>query len=706
VRDDSSVFDDDYTPRQARRGTLAPMLPKEFKALRTGNGVRLLIIDRDRYGDKSGSVQYVFAWTANVDTSTSSGRDAGAANAEGCGQAPSPGKVDQSASCFLGDTKYQSGTFFCWGVDRDGKKSELYLWSQLNTTEILDSTVPADPTHVQISGSGEYVGHDIVEMVSFSCVTPLPPGSFAGVQPFYGDYISIGSIQEGDLRRYSSGIPGGSMQFQVPLSVAKKVGTGSITLTTGSSNVSGTNFFADNVRVGDRLGFAGSIATVQAVISDVLLQLTANWTGPGYTTTDYAIYRKVRVYLVAVSKGGTHRSDITGAPFVDIVFDGSLAIPNAPAAPLATTMGNLIRIEFQQVLGTKIKGYKIYRGTGAGVAFASCSVLDSIPQPKETLLGASSLIQYNDDSFTWFQREQGQVFTYYVTTLSESERNNESAAAHVLTSGAADPSCRLDAPADGGPQIIGSAYNKNLVWNGMLWFNANATVDVTNVNQDTQMGGAVPPAGFNRWDHEESALATPAGFVNSTEIILPFNGVGKYAAARQDFGGWNAAAGSQRIPIGSYLALQVKARTSAGTANGTLRADVAQYNGGAFQGNARWMQRNTDDSISWIDPAVTPWVISASNLLFAHQLYWVIWQLQNGLTTDKVRLRVWYQDSVGPDNVLITQVKLEIGNKITAWTGELVDSKITYPPPTGGAPTPPSRYQDRDGSAIRFIGLQ
>lgn len=694
---------EDATVRQL---ALPPLPPVQFKAEQYMNGVRVTCEGRDRKLERDGTVSYRIRWTADVDTLTQLGKDQGRARSVVVDSLDAPGEAKLTVERLITDPKFASGYFIAEGVDSRGNASAEYVISGKISNQILDSSVPADVTHLQISGSGEFVGGDVVEALSVACRAPLPLGSFDGVQLFLKDYISLGSIQEGEFHRHN-GVAGASMQFKVNYQIAKRVGVGtSVTVTNGSTAVSGVGTqFTTQAQAGDVIEVGMRRGTVQSVTDDTHLTLTGNWTALTLTTGDYAFYAKVTIYAISISKGGTHRSDVTNAPSVAVLFDGSLGTPNAPTIT-ATVLGNAVRIEFPIVAGTKIAKYRLYRGTGSGVAFTSCTVIDELPQPKSDIALTSSNMQFEDSSFDAYQKEQGQFFTYYVTTVNE--RGDESAASNSQS-----VSCRLDSPED--TEIGGRLGLKNYLFNAMFSGTAAGNVADNDANQDINLftfvdGGYTPGIpgrpyggnagqldgtgrfkGYTRWAGTKTggAAALPS-FQNGNEILMPAPGFGQSCYVFQEFGAWDdGRVRFMKMKKNAFIVFQIKMRHSGAAPNGGLALVVEQYNNNTLTGNAKRRYRDTAAVLQFATGTNSNFDVSGSLLLSTWQTFWAVYQFDASLgTTTQIRFTFEHHDTNNGNDIYICEPMVNDGTDRGAWTADMADPYVSMPVPINPSPDP------------------
>lgn len=681
----------DANDRIIRKGALAPGLPKDFKVEQVGAAIRLRVTDRNRAIARSGSVSYSIGWANSVDTTTTAGLDAGAARCEFFPSLPAPGIEDRDVTLFLQDTRYQTGVFYCFGVDRDGTRSKSYLWTSALTNVITDLSIPGDGKHLQISENGEGNGDSTVSVMAVSIQAPNPLGSLDLFQLYFKNYPSLGDFEEGDSARYT-GAAGGTIQFQARNAVGRRKGTGTITGIAGAV-ISGTGTrFTHEVNVGGLFEALGVQGIVQS-LTDTAITLTSAWTGKAIVSfTDFYLYPLVTVYCVSVSKGGTRRTDIENAPSVSLVLDGNDSAPNAPTFT-ANPVGNAIRLDITPVIGTRVEHYNVYRGTGSGLAFTACALIGSVKHDPTNILGT---IPYSDENFTLFQREQQQVFSYFVTSVMRATTPLESAASAEV-----DGACRLDSPADGGAPMPARFPAASLTWNNMFSGTPGPVLLADGV-QDTQMN-LVRPAGFNRWVGSASGGGSTPGFQNGTEVILAMaGGIGSAGSSilTQKIGGWDGANG--RVPKGKMVTVQFKVYHTPGTVNGSLQVQAAHYNGVPIVGLAFLRRRLSTDVLDYTS---TNLVIPGSEIIATPQIYWGAFLLRDNVPTTEIELQIAYvTTSYSGVNLVITEPMLSLGDGLPYWSAP-IDPNTLYGPPGVAATVPPGRFVDRDGSVRDWIPL-
>lgn len=680
-----------------RRGALAPLPPKDFQVKREGVGVRLSIVERDKLADRSGTITYVVAAASDVDTTTQVGLDAGAARAEQCGSITAPGTLDTPATQFLTDSRYQTGVFFCWGVDAAGTRSTEYRWSQALSGEILDSTIPGDFTHFDVSESGEELAPGVISsMLTVTARAPTPLGSCAGLQLYYGDYTRLGTTEEGDFRRYT-GAAGGTISFKTPLALVRRAGTGTINLTAGSAAVTVTGgTLLSEVQAGDQLEIFGLRVTFNQPTNNTTVTLAVPWSAsaPAGAFTGWKIIPFVRVIGVSISKGGTRRTDIENAPFKRVLLDGDISAPVAPTILAATSLGNAIRIDAQQPIGTALDRLHLWKAKGFGILFSQCVEIDSIPI-NTALAGASSgILQFVDEKFTTYEREQGQAFSYYLTVTNL--RGDPSPPSDV-----ANAQCRLDTPGDNGPTQSGGAVAENLLFNSYIYGTAGNTVSTADASQDTYQGAA--PAGSYRWGG--NSTATLPGHQNNTEALLPAPGAGGFCQLAQRVDGWDhATVANRRVDKGRNLTLSLYLlSTSATPPNGSIKLQIAMQNAaGSDIGYYSPKLRTSTDAFAYTaSPGI--YQIAGSLLTQYPQIIFCTFSPQTiPAAVDHIEVRVTHSDTNNGNNLIVTKVMLNYGDQWGQWTPKMGTNPF---PPPGGVIPPAGSYPDRDGTRRGYVDL-
>lgn len=706
-----SIRDDRTNDLIVTSSSWPPLPPKSFRIEKAQNGLRFLAADRSKTtpadGRLSGAVEYVVRWVQTLDVTLNDSIIAARTRSVAVAKIPTSGKDGIEAATFFADPKYATGWFICVGVDASGIESIDASAPVQVTNEILDDSIPPDIIHPQVSESSEGHGDVTLSVLSISVQMPNPLGSLDQVQPHYLNYPSFGVLSEGDAAR-NTAPAGGTFQFQARNALGRAKGLGTITTVVGSAAIVGVGTtFTQQVNAGGLFEVLGVQQTIQSVNSDTSITLVAVWAGKATAGfSDYYFYPLITVYLVPVSKGGTHRADIASAPSVSVLFDGNDSAPNAPTH-VSTTKGNVIQLLITQVLGTRISHYNVYRGTGTNVAFTSCTVIGTVKHDPTNL---AVPLSFEDHDFTSYQREQAQVFSYYLTTVMRATTPLESA--HSVINNQA---CRLNTDADTDPSIPSRDGFKNVLFNGYIGGTGILTGGVPNVvngdapdaTQDAfNFDPAIAPStlaaigtgasrlrAWTRWNWEQVGGATVyPTHINTNEVKLPFPGAGKGVSINQWILGPNTATGQKdkKIQKGGYYTLQVKAYTD-GSPNGSLVIGISQYNGAA----AQWAKLRTRLSNDTIDETANPLTVAASSLTGtagAPLKIYAPFHIDGTVATDKIAVTLRHIDStVG--NIYIKEVMMNEGYELAPFTGDMGNIDMNYP--TAG--TPPDKINDGHG---------
>jgi hypothetical protein len=686
--------------RFARRMAVTVQPPKDFKVTRQGAMLRLTVIDRGKFDgqmEPSGATQYQFFWAETVDTSTATKIDEGLARATKVADTQRTWIEDRAITVEINDPKYQNGYFYVLGVNVIGDRSR-YLFSGQQSNVVLDETIPDDVTHFQASESGRDMNGTVVSAISFKYRAPVSR-SFAGVQWFLEHYPVHGMVTEFVSDRYF-GAPGGWSQNDFFAESCRRKGVGTITLTNGSTAVSGVGttflgmfFPGDAVEI-----FSDQQGIVQSVTDDTHMTLTVNWTGTSTSTTDYTAIGLVNVYAVAYSKAGTHRDDFRSAPVVALLFDAELSAPIAPTLT-GVPIGNGIRLAITPPPGTQLKHGLIYKGKGAGLAItdALMKTLNPIPPDVNNPFG---IFQFDDVDFTTYEKENGQIYSYYATYVNK--RGTEGPPTARL-----EVSPRLDSPGDNGSTQAAGAVTTNLLFDSFIYGTVGATVSAAGaagLSQELYQG--VPPAGAYHWDAVTGG-GTLAGHQNSNQVILPAPGTGNWTQLKQRIDAWdNATTANRRIDKGRNITLAYySSSTSPTPPNGSLVVQLVMINaGGADIGYYQTKLRVSTDLFDYTE------IVRGSAGIYGHtfagslltqnaQVLFVTFSPQTiPAAVDHLELRMTHWDTNNGNNLLIERVMLNYGDQWGAWTPEM--STTPFPAPGGTIPGP---FPDRDGTRRGFL---
>jgi hypothetical protein len=692
-------YDDKMPPRERRLQVLGP---KGFRVEKTGKGVRVTIIDRDHEDiETSGTsaLSYHVHWAETVEMTSAQGIENGFKRSTLLAPTiPAPGRADAEATAEFTDAKFATGYFYVTGVDKDGRRSDPSYPVRVGSG--TGGSVPEDVRHFQVSESGEVHNGTTLSAVSYSFQYERTRNLPDRVQFWFENYPNLNELSAGESVQQIAG-SGGTQTGKLLLPVARRTGAGTIGILGTAVSGVGTNF-RTIAAAGDYLEAFGVRALISSVDSATTLTLSGAWSGPSVAAHgDWVIIGSVTMYAVSIGQNGERRDDVTGAPSATVVLDGELSAPNAPTFT-ATPLGNAIRIEVTPSYGTELARVLVYRGTGSGVAFASCTPIHTFEADHSNSTGT---LQWDDTDFTVYQREQGQTFSYFVQAVNV--RDQPSAASSRV-----EASCRLDTGTDTGPQDNGRQVAKNLLYNAMFSGTASGSVDPTDTAQDDRMG-FVPPAGFTYWDGDVSGSGQAPGHQSATEVILAMTAMNDTGGSWvfQEIDAWDHATPGH-IPKGKLLNFQVKVRTSGGAPNGTFYLDILQYNGASHVSEGRLRERLSDDEYTTVDGAGGTTqgddflAVAGSDIVTDYQLVHGTFYLDPAVTTTKIMPRIIYSvTSWNGVNVIITEPMLSIAETPPYWTADMVDPDITYGPPSGGAPIPPGHFVDGDATWLPRIDL-
>ena len=709
-RDSANELDSDTV----RRMLLAALLPDDFKAVKEGNGTRLIVTDADRLLQKSGSSRYIFRHANDVDSSTTAGLDAAKKRAEVIGDVIAPGGYQEPVTYFVTDPRYTSGYFFLTALDHVGNETEAYLFTSQLDNAVLDTTIPGDVTHPQISESGEVINGTNYSVLFCKAQAPVPLGSMDRVQLFMQDYPLLGAMSEGHVHRYL-GTAGGSIQFLVRYSPAVRRGTEVIGLTNGLPTVTTVNaaFLAiatpDDVL--EAFGFQGTIQSVSA--DGNTITLSANWTGPTKALTsinDYFVIGNIRIHFVTVSKGGTHRPDVENAPYVDVVMDGLMSAPNAPTIT-GTVVGNTINIECEQLIGAQASVYHLWRGTGVAVAFASCALIDSKVPNLNVSTAANAPLQFPDSDFTPLQKDEGQYFTYYVTAANA--RGQESVASNALSL-----PCRAANGTDVDPGVSGRVTHKNLLYNAFL-VGSGLSVTATDTAQDSSNGtnatnlpgrpystvgelvGTGRFIGHTRWHSFVDGGAVDEAFFNfQNEVWFPTPGAGDATVfLYQEIDAWDlglgGAAGCKVTKNGVYT-ISFWARHDGVAPDGFMQFFLEAYDDGAFVDYFPRQYRDSSSDLQYYTGGSAPMFIPGSTMTSDWTRYYAVFRLDGTVGTVKQIRATWAFHDSAAGEIRLTRPMVHEGEAPSGWTGDMGDPSTSAPVPQD----PPGDVGDR--TSTRF----
>jgi hypothetical protein len=682
--EEDGILRDDRTAGGVVRGggRELPLPPHAFEVKRFGTGVRITIKDQDRkFGTFSKAATFNVHWAEEVDITTDAGRRAGFARSTIVSPAlPAPAVDDGAVVFYLTDPAYITGYFYCTGVHQDGITRSDFVGPQ-RIADGDEGDVPGDITHFSVSESGEEISGHVYSAVSFSGVAPIPLGSYDATEIQLENYPNPGDISGGHVIYYA-GPPGGSIQKKMHFAPCRRIGVGTITATNAVTNVIGVGTrFLSQARVGDRLEIGAVKGVIDSITSDTAMTISApGWPGASVVNhTSWFIIGQVTFRAISIARDGSRRSDLSLAPSQTVLMDAELSAPNPITGFTLKAIGNFIRVQFEQVVGSFIFLYQIWRSTGASDQFANAELIHTVGHDPNALVAAGTLIQYDDSDFTIYQREQGQVFRYYVLAMNLNMDRS------TRVSGTA--ACRLDTYSDTDPTIPSRSGSFNRLYNGFIAGTAGNNVDKTVGTPGSAQMGFTVPTGWTYWDGDtQNGHPTRPTHQNNDEVkFSPGADSNDQSRIWQDVGGWSAAAGSRKLKKGNYVVFQAKARASAAGTNGTLQMVIQLWNGGVFQDNANYRARIADDTMS----ESTSWIVlDASTLSTSWSTVWGVFRLTETVTCDVVRMMI-FNEGVTNNDIYVKEVGLFEGDELTLWTHDMGDTTYDYPNPGGPTPTYP-----------------
>ena len=693
------------------RGGMPPLLPKSVIIDDTGNGVRVQITARGR-GPIDGTVRFDVHYVADCDDSTTNGlaRIVGASTV--VDNIPNPIKEDALGETLVSDGKYRDGWFFITAVNAAGDRSEPSQPRQVGAA-VHDRSVPTDVQHFRGSESGEQHNGMTFSACAFSYQAPNPLAGFDSLQLVAIDYPTRGEVTALDPEEYR-GLGGGAASFKKLLQVCRRPGLGTVTATNGVATVTfgGSENALIQAQAGDYLEVLGVRAQIKSVDSATQVTLgvpggaAANWSGLSVAAfAFYTFLGNVRFYARSVSAGGGYDEDLTGLPYVDLVLDGNLSAPNAPTLAVEAA-GGLIRASVTLPAGTEIAEAILYRGTGAAVAFASCTPIKTWPSDQ---INPTATLQYEDTDFSAYEKENAQVFTYYAVAVNV--RGEKS-----LPSAAAQATCRLNTGKEGDTPF-GKLGLKNLLYNGFIGGTSGIQVaagGAAGASQDVyfDVSGGTPGIAYNasspqangtgRWQgHTRWDASVGVTFNLGTEVLMPFPGAGNFATVWQEIGAWdNPLTRFRKIKRAGVYVLSAYFRIASGTPNGEIRFFLEQHNDAVVPklGNAYRRYRDSADVLQWSNADYT---FSASLLTAEWQRFWAVYRTDSTLANSRqihVNL-AWAEGTTG--SIAITQAMLNEGEEVGVFTADMGDTWIAWPQGSGD---PPNGVGDGDGTRVgRYI---
>lgn len=669
---------------RVRRRSRAALQPISFTAKRDDGGVLFRIVDRDPIIEGQGAVRYDILWAADVNLSTAETIAAGFARAVQVLSIPAPGKANAEAARHLFGERYLIGYYFCVGYDSTNTPGEPTPPIAMGDTS-TGGGYPDDVSHFSISESGEV--HNGVPYSVISFIYQAPNDSrFAGVKFFVKDYPVINEIYQTHFHRHVGQL-GGTGQDKFKWEVGRRKGTGRL-LQIATVNIIGSGApatkFRSEMNAGDYIearGHTQEIGTVYTT-TDFLALLSANWTGPNVVDLDdWWIIPLVTIYAVSVGKDGSHREDVTNAPSVTVLLDGLLSAPVAPVltgnydANGVSTLGEINRLEWDQLAGTEIKAYHLYRGLGAAAAFVDCTHIGTRMHDANNLAGGHH--SFDDKDFTITQKEQNQVFSYYL--VAENWREQRSS-----PSSRVEVACRLNNAGSGDPTIPSRSGVKTLLYNGAFAGTVGNNVDDLDVSQDTfNADVARIGAGWNRWESGVSggAVTRPKHIANDQVIFAP-PGAGGSARLWQGVKAWEAAA-DPIIKEGAVLTFQALIKHDGTLPDGTFTMYLESLD--AVQAHNEYCPRRyrdpADDALKWTAAtSAAILTVPVASLLSTWQLFFAVFLPSTTAALDIAELRVnWGWDDGTVGNIYVTQPMLSYGEELANWSGEMVERLMRHP---------------------------
>jgi hypothetical protein len=576
-------------------GMVTPQPPKTFKAVRVENAIKIIVTDRGRYASDSSlssSVRFDFHWAADVDLSSEDAIKAGFHRSIVIASAPAAAVEDKQSVAYIYDPAYHSGFLYCTGVSAAQVSS--YYVGPINLLEsYAGGGAPENVEHLQVNESGEWHNGTLYSAIEWSCITPRD-SKFAGIQFLYEDYPNLNQMSYGTFRRHY-GAPGGSMQGKDLIPSGRRRGTpGTITISGVAVTGSGTEFLT-LANAGDWIECYGLGQEIASVNSNTSITLAAPWPGPATAgVVEWQTIALVRIYCASVSKSGVSRDDYTSLPYRDVLLDGLLGIPNAPADMELTSVANGIRVLFPQVSGNGIKSYNLYRSMGTADTFStSKTLIQTFEHDTKTPHGGTQVL-WTDTGFTFYQQEIGQYFRYYVTTVNV--RGQESTTYTTRT--------QFSRLADSGDTVLGRPQGSNLLWNPFVYGTNAAAVNYATDTTAQDSGydplrlfaAAGKPTWLSGWRSTASSAPLLPTHRNTTEILFPVVGVYEHSMIYQDVPGWDHATWP-RVSRDDYIVFSVYGYFSGGVFPAHLSLSIQQVDASlAVLGSMRRRRRLSDDS--------------------------------------------------------------------------------------------------------------
>lgn len=722
-----ALFDDRHDSRLPRARTLIPRGPKSFRIEKAGLGIRVIITDwpHDTI-DVAGTSTYQFLvyWAQTVDQTTQAGNDAGFARSTllapsipvaGRRRAAGGGSGTEFVG-FFSDPKYQQGYFWCVGVDIDGIQGDH--GNPIKVIGGVGGTLPSDVEHFQASESGEQHGLTTLSVVSYSFRIPFGGGELDSVQFMFRNYPNLNEFSEGESRRVTVG-KGSTQTGKLRFPIGRRIGSGTISIVGTAVTGVGTEFLTLAASAGgDQIEVFGVQARIASVASNLGMTLQSGWTGPAViAVADWQTIASVTIYAISEGLNGARRDDPENGPSVTLDLDGLLSAPIAPALT-ATALGNAIRLAIDPPEGTELARALLYKATGGGVSFdkATCQMIHSFEIDNSN---PSPFFQWDDTDFTTYQREQGQVFSYYASAVNV--RDQESA-----PSVRAEAACRLDSGKDGSDPG-GKIGLKNLLYNGFFGGTAANVVAANDTSQDANFGGVVAGThvpgrpygtiaghggqaygigdyrGYTRWESNDGGGGA-AGTVthqNGDEAWITPPGNTKQWYVYQEVEAWNSNAAAPPAPYikmkkdGTCCwAVKLAKDVASAQPDGTIGIYIDLYDNNTFRGEApRRYRDSATDALLYASGPSAHINVSGADLLSTWQLFFGVFKLDSSLgTIRQCRFNVtWANGTQG--KVRIKEAMVNDGEERGIFTGDMGDIRVSWPTP--GDPAGP--IGDGDG---------
>ena len=724
------LYDDTHDSRMARNRTLQPRGPRSFRIQKAGTGIRVIVTDWPHESVAvagTGTFQFLVYWAEDVDQTTNAGIAAGFARSILLSPAiPAPGPTSRNnrgagaqATQFFSDPKYQTGFFYCVGVDTEGNQSDP--GNPIKVPSGGGGTIPDDVEHFQASESGEIRDGSLVSVVSYSFRIPSTGGPIENVQFMFENYPTLNEFSEGQSVRVTVG-RGATQTGELVFPRGLRTGNGSISIAGTAVTGVGTEFLTLAAAAGgDQIEVFGVPGRIASVASNTSLTIAGAWPGPPVAAVDdWMIVGAVTIFAVSEGANGARRDDPENSTaFALVDLDGNLSAPIAPGAVFISNIGGIVRIEADQVAGTQIDSYILYRSTGSGVDVgmalsppqpsAGTTQIDGKPADAHPVVG--SLVQFNDSNFSDTEKENGQAFVWYVSVRAA---NLESAAA------SAGGTCRLTSSQDVDPSLTGRVGLKNLLFDSFIGGTSGNTVIDTDTSQDTFNGtsvGNLPGkpyggsgaavgsgkfVGYTRWHSVTDGAASIAKFINGDEVQIVAPGIGKTTRFWQEIDAWDVGLGGApgcKITKGGLYVISGLFRYDAGLGqpNGTFSLWIDQYSNNTRSGDSLRRYRDPADQVLKYHAQASGLNIethAGSELLATWQRFYAAFQLDSTITTRQLRMN-YALSNCSSGELRVKRVMLNEGEEIGYWTGDMGDTTVSQPsgsgPPAGGGDGPGTR---------------